>query len=37
MKHRIRLSIDLHSLTECEFRGLIYARYQVQPDLAIKQ
>lgn len=25
--HKMRLSIDIHSIKECNFRGLIYAKY----------
>ncbi|EAS04121.2 centrosomal protein, putative (macronuclear) [Tetrahymena thermophila SB210] len=36
-EHRLRLSIDVHSLKEHDFRGNIYARYQSLINLNIKQ
>lgn len=36
-KHRMRLSIDIHSLKDVEFRGLIYVRYPGIPSIGIKQ
>lgn len=35
--HRMRLSIDIHSLKEAEFKGLIYVRYPAIPSIGIKQ
>ena len=36
-KHRMRLSIDVHSLKDAEFRGLIYIRYSAIASIGIKQ
>ena len=35
--HRMRLSIDIHSLKDAEFRGLIYVRYSSIASIGIKQ
>jgi hypothetical protein len=35
--HRMRLSIDIHSIKEANFKGLIYARYGSIPDLGKKK
>ncbi len=35
--HRMRLSIDIHSLKDAEFRGLIYVRYSSITSIGIKQ
>ena len=35
--HRMRLSIDIHSLKDADFRGLIYVRYSAISSIGIKQ
>lgn len=35
--HKIRLSIDIHSLKEADFKGLIYVRYAGIPSIGVKQ
>ncbi|CAD8189455.1 unnamed protein product [Paramecium pentaurelia] len=35
--HRLKLSIDIHSIKEHSFRGLIYAHYSHYPQIGIKQ
>jgi hypothetical protein len=35
--HRMRLSLDIHSIKEANFKGLIYARYGSIPDLGKKK
>lgn len=32
-EHKMRLSIDIHSIKESNFRGLIYAKYNAIPSL----
>ena len=36
-RHQMRLSIDIHSIKDPEFRGLIYVRYSGIASLGIKQ
>lgn len=36
LTHRIRLSIDISSIKDHNFRGVVYAKYMHYPQLGIK-